>query len=166
MANKQSVAALRSRLYKWSGEGFQECNVGQRTGRARQAAPVVLGRDQAGRITRPVLVGAEVRLAACLDLGEQVAEVGAAQAGDEAGEAQRNGLPRLPKCFVGDVQGRDRQRRLRWRCQLPQHIVDAVFGEDPTGPSQKRARIGLFDALTCLIVDRAELLLQQEQQHF
>jgi hypothetical protein len=111
MANKQSVAALRSRLYKWSGEGFQECSVGQRTGRARQAAPVVVGRDQAGRITGPVLVGAEVRLAACLDLGEQVAEVGAGQAGDEAGEAQRDGLPRLPECFVGDVQGRDRHGR-------------------------------------------------------
>jgi hypothetical protein len=35
----------------------------------------------------------------------------AGEAGDEAGEPQRDGLPRLPACFVGDVQGRDRQRR-------------------------------------------------------
>jgi hypothetical protein len=36
-----------------------------------------------------------------------MAQVGAGQAGDEAGEAQRDRLPRLPECFVSDLQGRD-----------------------------------------------------------
>jgi hypothetical protein len=38
-----------------------------------------------------------------LDHSEQVAEVGPGEAGDETGEPQREGLPRLPECFVVDV---------------------------------------------------------------
>jgi hypothetical protein len=38
-----------------------------------------------------------------LDSGEQVAEVGAGEPGDETGEAQRDGLPWLPECFVVDA---------------------------------------------------------------
>jgi hypothetical protein len=89
------------------GQGREGVRARWISGYVVEKIPVLVRAHRAVNLTAAVVVGSEMGFAPLLDEGQQAAEVGAGQAGDEAGEAQRDGLRRLPECFVVDVQGRD-----------------------------------------------------------